>query len=90
MSQNLSIFPTVRPSIFANGRIWKANYIPTLQIDQLEEIKDIVEMKVAHRKNIKRRKDKFGYESNSLIGLDMGDPSVIAPGAEDEENPFDS
>ena len=47
-------------------------------------------MKVAHRKNIKRRKDKFGYESNSLIGLDMGDPSVIAPGAEDEENPFDS
>ena len=28
-------------------------------------------MKVSHRKNIKRRKVRFGYESNSLIGLDF-------------------
>ena len=28
-------------------------------------------MKVSHRKNINRRKEKFGYESNSLIGLNM-------------------
>ncbi len=45
-------------------------------------------MKVSHRKNIKRRKEKFGYESNSLIGLNLGDAAVIAPGAEDEECPY--
>ena len=45
-------------------------------------------MKVSHRKNINRRKDRFGYESNSLIGLDMANANVIAPDA-DEENPFD-
>ena len=28
-------------------------------------------MKVSHRKNINRRKEKFGYDSNSLIGLNM-------------------
>lgn len=42
-------------------------------------------MKVAHRKNILRRKDKFGYESNSLIGLNLGDANVIAPEAADDE-----
>ena len=45
-------------------------------------------MKVSHRKNIKRRKERFGYESNSLIGLDLANANVIAPDAEDEENPF--
>ena len=60
------------------------------QMEQLEEIKDIIEMKVSHRKNINRRKDRFGYESNSLIGLDLGSANVIAPDAEDEENPFDT
>ena len=59
------------------------------QVDQLEEIKDIIEMKVSHRKNIKRRKQKFGYESNSLIGLDMANANVIAPGAEDDADPFE-
>ena len=59
-----------------------------LQNEQLEEITDIIEMKVAHRKNINRRKDRFGYESNSLIGLDMANANVIAPDA-DEENPFE-
>ena len=42
-----------------------------IQPEQLEEIKDIIEMKVSHRKNINRRKEKFGYESNSLIGMNM-------------------
>ena len=42
-----------------------------IQPDQLQEIKDIIEMKVSHRKNINRRKEKFGYDSNSLIGLNM-------------------
>ena len=46
-------------------------------------------MKVSHRKNIKRRKQKFGYESNSLIGLDMANANVIAPGAEDDADPFE-
>lgn len=61
-----------------------------LQVEQLEEIKDIIEMKVSHRKNIQRRKDRFGYESNSLIGLNLGNANVIAPDAEDEVNPFDT
>ena len=49
-------------------------------------------MKVSHRKNIKRRKVKFGYESNSLIGLDLADAQVAQAEQEDqdgEENPFD-
>ena len=58
-------------------------------MEQLEEIKDIIEMKVSHRKNIKRRKERFGYESNSLIGLDLANANVIAPDAEDDENPFE-
>ena len=61
-----------------------------LQQEQLDEIKDIVEMKFNHRKNIKRRKDRFGYESNSLIGLDLANITALAPNAEDEENPFDT
>ncbi|XP_071749408.1 transient receptor potential cation channel subfamily V member 5 isoform X2 [Lepeophtheirus salmonis] len=61
----------------------------TMSEDQLEEIKDIIEMKVSHRRNINRRRDKFGYESDSLIGLDLADANVIAPdAAEDEENPY--
>ena len=32
----------------------------TMSEEKLKEIKDIIEMKVTHRKNIKRRKDKFG------------------------------
>lgn len=54
----------------------------------MEEIKDIIEMKVTHRRNIKKRKEKFGYESNSLIGLDLAGAAanVIAPDAAEEEN----
>ena len=45
-------------------------------------------MKVSHRKNIKRREERFGQKSNSLIGLNMGDASVIAPEEGDEEDPY--
>ena len=45
-------------------------------------------MKVAHRRNIKKRKEKFGYESNSTIGLDLAGAAanVIAPDAEAEND----
>ena len=59
-----------------------------LQPEQLEEIQEIVEMKVSHRKNINRRKDRFGHESNSLIGLNMAAADVIAPEEGDEEDPY--
>ena len=45
-------------------------------------------MKVSHRKNINRRKDRFGHESNSLIGLNMAAADVIAPEEGDEEDPY--
>ena len=60
-----------------------------LQNEQLEEIIDIIEMKVSHRKNINRRKDRFGYESNSLIGLDMANAILPTGADQDEENPFE-
>lgn len=54
--------------------------------EKLEEIKDIIEMKVTHRRNIKRRLEKFGYESNSTIGLDLaGAANVIAPDAGEDD-----
>ena len=59
-----------------------------LQEEKLEEIKDIIEMKVTHRRNIKRRLEKFGYESNSTIGLDLaGAANVIAPDAGEDDMP---
>ncbi len=45
-------------------------------------------MKVSHRRNIIKRKAKFGYESNSTIGANLGAlANVIAPDAcqEDDE-----
>ena len=42
-------------------------------------------MKVSHRKNIIRRKEKFGYESNSLIGLNISAAVVEAMQNEEEE-----
>ena len=53
-----------------------------LQPEQLEEIKDIIEMKVTHRRNIIKREARFGHKSNSTIGLDLGGAAanVIAPG----------
>ena len=57
--------------------------------EQLEEIDDILEMKISHRKNIKRRREKFGIESTSILGLDVeAAAAVLAPEDGDEENPF--
>ena len=40
---------------------------------------------MSHRVNIKRRKDKYGYESNSTIGANLGAAAnVLAPDVEDE------
>ena len=60
------------------------------QEEKLEEIKDIIEMKVTHRRNINKRRTKFGYESTSTIGLDLGAAAnVIAPDAEEDgPDPF--
>ena len=57
----------------------------TMSESQLEEIKDIIEMKVAHRRNIDKRRVKYGYESQSLIGMNLGATNVICPDAADDE-----
>ena len=51
----------------------------------MEEIQNIIEMKVTHRRNINKRRAKWGFESNSTIGMDLGAANVIAPDAEMEE-----
>ena len=52
----------------------------------MEEIKDIIEMKVTHRRNINKRKAKFGHDSTSTIGLNLGAAAnVIAPDAEEDD-----
>ena len=43
----------------------------------MEEIKDIVSLKISHRRNIIKRKKKFGYESNSTIGLNITIPKTL-------------
>ena len=45
-------------------------------------------MKVAHRKNINKRREKFGYESNSLIGLTMSAVEVLEAEAEEEAEAY--
>ena len=57
-----------------------------LSADQLDEIEEIIEMKITHRKNIDRRRDKFGFESVSEMGLNVAGADVIQDS--DEENPF--
>ena len=57
-----------------------------LSADQLDEIEEIIEMKITHRKNIDRRREKFGYESVSQMGLAVAGADVIQDS--DEENPF--
>ena len=56
-----------------------------MQEEKLEEIQNIIEMKVTHRRNINKRRAKWGFESNSTIGMDLGAANVIAPDAEMEE-----
>ena len=48
-----------------------------LSADQLDEIEEIIEMKITHRKNIDRRRDKFGYESVSTMGIAVAGADVI-------------
>ena len=48
-----------------------------LSADQLDEIEEIIEMKVTHRKNIDRRREKFGYDSISKMGLNVAGADVI-------------
>merc|ERR1719234_3073399 len=58
-----------------------------LSADQLDEIEEIIEMKVTHRKNIDRRKERFGYDSVSTMGLNVAGADVIEEES-DDENPF--
>ena len=60
-----------------------------VQEEKLEEIQNIIEMKVTHRRNINKRRAKWGFESNSTIGMDLGAANVIAPDAEMEEGEED-
>ena len=63
------------------------------QPEQLEEIDNIIDMKVSHRKNIDRRRKKFGYESNSMMGLNISAAEKMeaemddAPDPDDDEEP---
>ena len=38
-----------------------------LEDEKVEEIGEIIEMKITHRKNLERRKAKFGYDSFHMI-----------------------
>lgn len=46
-------------------------------------------MKITHRRNIKRRKEKFGYTSNSTIGLDLAEIPTNEPTNESEFAEFE-
>ncbi|XP_023334395.1 transient receptor potential cation channel subfamily V member 6 [Eurytemora carolleeae] len=58
-----------------------------LSKEKLEEIEEIIEMKITHRKNIDRRRERFGYESVSKMGIDVAGAAVFQEDG-DEENPF--
>ena len=63
-----------------------------MSILKVEEINEIIEMKMTHRKNIERRKAKFGFDSVSKMGLNMVGAAVVVPDASDgtePENPYD-
>merc|ERR1719206_1242732 len=62
-----------------------------LSDEQVEEIDEILEMKVTHRKNLERRKEKFGIESVSDLGKNIAGADVIVPDSSDgsaPENPY--
>ncbi len=64
----------------------------TMTDEKLEEIKDIIAMKVTHRRNVEKRRAKWGYESNSTIGMGLAGAAgnIMAPDAEMEEDiPFE-
>ena len=83
----ISLFFILKEKVRVGSLYFNHLYLD-FQPEQLEEIQEIVEMKVSHRKNIKRRFDRFGHESNSLIGLNMAAADVIAPEEGDEEDPY--
>ena len=62
-----------------------------LSDEKIDEINEIIEMKITHRKNIERRKTRFGFESTSKMGLNMAGAAVIIPDGSDgtdPENPY--
>jgi tetrahydromethanopterin S-methyltransferase subunit F len=63
----------------------------TMTDEKLDEIKSIVEMKVSHRRQIIKRKAKWGFESNSTIGLNLGGAagSILAEADAEEEIALD-
>lgn len=61
-----------------------------LEDDKVEEIGEIIEMKITHRKNLERRKAKFGLESISDLGMNLASSAaVIIPDADDGSPPED-
>ena len=57
----------------------------TLSVEELEEIKHIIEMKINHRQCINKRRELYGFESNSTIGLNLGGASnILAPNINSE------
>merc|ERR1719270_1683691 len=60
-----------------------------LDDEKVEEIGEIIEMKFTHRKNLERRKAKFGLESVSDLGKNLACSTVIAPDASDGSPPED-
>ena len=79
--------------------IWIFSYVYSFDLQcvvcmgglHANEYQDIIEMKVSHRRNIMKRKTKFGYESTSTIGANLGAlANVIAPDVcqdDDDDHP---
>ena len=60
-----------------------------LEDEKVEEISEIIEMKITHRRNLERRKAKFGLESGSDLGKNLVCTQVINPDASDGSPPED-
>ena len=60
-----------------------------LSDEGVDEINEILEMKVTHRKNLKRREQKFGIVSTSEMGKNMAGAAVIVPDSSDGSPPED-
>jgi len=62
-----------------------------LEDEKVDEIEEITEMKITHRKNLERRKAKFGIESISELGKNLAGTDVLVPDSSDgsaPENPY--
>ena len=75
-----------------------------LDDEKVDEISEIIEMKITHRRNLERRKAKFGYmikqkahynknnsrlESGSDLGKNLVCSQVINPDSSDDSPPED-